>query len=389
MNIGIVSLGAISKDTGGKNYVINFAKAVKKINLLGFIGHQITFYMSKGERFVLEPYLDASMHVVEIPFTSKTSFHKVFGEQVMMPFYEIASPCDVFYFPGNFVTLLAAKPTVVAIRSMLYYHYPEAIDGLRRMIRRTLTPPSAKLSRRIIAPSEDIKNDIVNFVKIPREKISVIHHGVDTEMFQTNYDDGEKQKIFEKFGIRKKFIAYVSALWRYKNQDKLISALNTLTEKFGLDYQLVIVGKGLNMLGGYEAELYALVKKLQLEDRVVFTGQLSHQELKYFYKYAEVFVYPSSIESFGNPLFEAWAAGVPVVCSNVHAFPEMTLDGTCALMVNPLDPEAIAEAVAKIATDERFRNNIVVRGHERIKNFSWEKCVKETLAVLEAAAKNK
>ncbi|RFM25554.1 MAG: glycosyltransferase, partial [Candidatus Thermochlorobacter aerophilum] len=95
---------------------------------------------------------------------------------------------------------------------------------------------------------------------------------------------------------------------------------------------------------------------------MIFTGQLSHAELKYFYKYAEVFAYPSGYESFGNPLFEAWAAGVPVVCANVHSFPEMTQNGKCAVMVNPRNVDELAGALYRVITDSDLKKHLIEAG---------------------------
>lgn len=238
------------------------------------------------------------------------------------------------------------------------------------------------MARAIITPSQDIKNDVVNFVRIRESKIRVVNHGVDTELFQKNYVDSEREAVFKKFGITKKFLLYASALWEYKNQDKLILALKNLLER-GHDLQLVIAGKGINMFEKYEARLHQLVEQNGLKERVIFAGLVPHQELKYLYKYAEAFAYPSSYESFGNPLFEAWAAGVPVVCANVHSFPEMTENGKCAVMINPLNVDEMTDALHRVLTDSTLKQKLIEAGKTRVASFSWEKCVRETLAVIE------
>ncbi|NTV47582.1 MAG: glycosyltransferase family 4 protein, partial [Chlorobiales bacterium] len=252
MKIGIVSLGNVSQDTGGRNYIINLTKALAKANRENNLNHQFTIYLTKGQKFLIKDYLDDHFQVVEIPPASNSSVMKVFGEQVLMPFYLLFSGLDVVYCPGNFSVLLSSKPTVVAIRSMLYYHYPYAIDKSRLFIRKLMTPPSAKLSKAIITPSQDIKNDVINFVGISDKKIHVINHGVDTELFQKNYTEAEREAVFKKYGVTKKFIMYASALWRYKNQDKLILAFENLVKEHGHDMQLVIAGQGINMFEEYQ-----------------------------------------------------------------------------------------------------------------------------------------
>ncbi|MFN3345062.1 MAG: glycosyltransferase family 4 protein [Chloroherpetonaceae bacterium] len=377
-HIGIVLLGNISEDTGGRNYFINFTKALSRSESQ----HRFTMFLNPNQKHVIEPFLSEKLSVVEIPPKSKSSVAKVISEQLIAPFYLAKHEVDVAYFPGNFVSLLSPVPTVVAIRSMLYYHHPQVIDKSRLIVRRLLTPPSAKMARAIITPSQDIKNDVVNFVRIRESKIRVVNHGVDTELFQKNYVESEREAVFKKFGITKKFLLYASALWEYKNQDKLILALKNLLER-GHDLQLVIAGKGINVFEKYEAKLHQLVEQNGLKERVIFAGLVPHQELKYLYKYAEVFAYPSSYESFGNPLFEAWAAGVPVVCANVHSFPEMTENGKCAVMVNPLNVDEITDALHRVLTDSTLKQKLIEAGRTRVASFSWEKCVRETLAVIE------
>jgi glycosyltransferase involved in cell wall biosynthesis len=383
LHIGIVSLGNISEDTGGRNYLVNFTKAIGQLD----VAHRFAVFLSPNQKHLIEKFLTERFSIVEVPPKSDHSAAKVISEQLLLPFYLSRSGVDVAYFPGNFVSLLSPVPTVVAIRSMLYYHYPTAIDKTRLFVRRLLTPPSAQTARAIITPSQDIKKDVINFIGVNERKIQVVNHGVDTEMFQKNYAEQERQAVFEKFGITKKFILYASALWEYKNQDKLILSLKNLIETDGRDLQLVIAGKGINSFEAYEGYLRNLAATLNLNERVIFTGQAPHQELKYLYKYAEVFAYPSGYESFGNPLFEAWAAGVPVVCSNVHSFPEMTLNGKCALMVNPKSVDELTDALRRVLTDAALRERLIHSGLQRVSEFSWQKAARQTLSIIETVSR--
>jgi len=380
-HIGIVSLGNISEDTGGRNYLINFTKALAQSDTQ----HTFTIFLSPHQKHLIERFLSENITVVEVPVGDKSSVAKVISEQVIAPAYLAKEKLDVAYFPGNFLSLSSGVRSVVAIRSMLYYHYPYAIDKTRLWVRKMLTPLSARKARAIITPSEDIKRDVVNFLGIDEKKIHVVHHGVDVETFQKNYVELEREALFKKFGVHLPFIMYASALWEYKNQDKLMLAFEKLWREKGMEMQLVIIGKGIGSSEAYQKRLRDIVRDHHLEGRVIFTGQLSHAELKYFYKYAEVFAYPSGYESFGNPLFEAWAAGVPVVCANVHSFPEMTQNGKCAVMVNPRNVDELAGALYRVITDSDLKKHLIEAGKARVASFSWEKCVRETLTVLSNA----
>lgn len=210
--------------------------------------------------------------------------------------------------------------------------------------------------------------------------MKVIHHGVNVSLFENNYETHEYGQLFEQLGINGPFFLYVSALWEYKNQDKLIRAFDKLIKERAISHQLILVGKGLSTKNSYELYLKKLIQELHLEDRVLMPGFIGHDKLKYLYKQCDVFVFPSSYESFGNPLFEAMSAGAPIVSANVHSFPEMIKDA--GVLVDPLDVDALAEAIYKVSQDRTFKDQIVEAGKKRVKLFSWDKCVNETLIVL-------
>jgi glycosyltransferase involved in cell wall biosynthesis len=110
------------------------------------------------------------------------------------------------------------------------------------------------------------------------------------------------------------------------------------------------------------------------------TGGLPQAELRYLYAHAAAFVFPSSYESFGNPIFEAWASGIPVVTSDVHSFPEIVANA--GLLFDPLDISAMASTIERVLSDGDLRKELVVRGHARVKFFTWERCVARTLSLV-------
>ncbi|KAB2880344.1 glycosyltransferase family 4 protein [bacterium] len=380
MRIGICALGAISQDTGGQTYIINLARTLQEIDR----ENEFYFFVSDAEGDIL-PLKEQNFKKISVPNTSANVFRRLAGEHIKLPSLITKYKIDIMYYPNNFASFYCPVPYAVAIRSMLYYHYPYAIDKTRLRYRKWLTPRSARRAKKIIAPSEDIKKDICNYIKTDPAKVKVIHHGVNTSLFEKEYDEREYAEVFNSLGINAPFFLYVSALWEYKNQDKLILAFKDLVKRYNIPHQLILVGKGLSTKDSYEQRLRNMIKDLKLEKRVIMPGFLGHDKLKYLYKKCEIFVFPSSYESFGNPLFEAMSAGVPIVASNVHSFPEMIKDA--GLLVDPLNVDELAGAISKILQDPSLKRQLIQAGKERVNFFSWIKCVTETLSVLQSTTR--
>jgi glycosyltransferase involved in cell wall biosynthesis len=384
MRIGIASLGRLSDDTGGRNYINNFIRFLPEVN---DAGHEFTLFVSEGESEALRDNAKkAGVTIIEIKNTKRTPLHKVFGEQFLLPNYIRKTKQDVMYFPGNFASTRCPVPYVLNIRAVA--HYYGAMYGVnlpRRTMRKLLMPPSAKRAAAIITPSEDIKRDVFRFTHVSSEKITVIHHGVDVSLFTPKHkQESIGLDILNKHSLTSdKYLLYVSALWRYKNQDKLITAF--AKSDLPKDMKLVLAGKGTGTSDAYINELKALPKQLGIEDRVVFTGPLAQSDLKYLYAHADAFIFPSSYESFGNPLFEAWASRIPVAAANVHSFPEIVADA--GLLFDPMNERDLIKALELIVHDQSLRDRLISRGADRASEFTWQKCLRRTLSLIESVSK--
>jgi glycosyltransferase involved in cell wall biosynthesis len=381
MIIGIAALGRVSEDTGGKNYIIHFIRELERQRT----PHTFFLFVSEGESVALGLKESDALHIVRVPNSRRTPIHKVFGEQVILPRYIAREKIDVMYYPGNFVSLLSKIPSVVNVRSAAHFYGAEyGIRGMRRIIRSLLMPASARKARAVITPSEDIKRDIVRHATIGMEKVHVIPHGVDLSLFDgaQNRIAPEGLDIIKHYDLTSaNYLLYVSALWRYKRQDQLIRAHAELTNRGFPELKLVLAGMGTGVEKKYLEALYALPKQLGTEKLVIFTGGLPQTDLRYLYARARALVFPSSYESFGNPIFEAWASGVPVAVSNVHSFPEIA--GDAALFFDPTDVRDITDKILQLLSDSKLAHKLVERGTERVKAFTWEAAVTRTLSLLE------
>jgi glycosyltransferase involved in cell wall biosynthesis len=180
--------------------------------------------------------------------------------------------------------------------------------------------------------------------------------------------------------LRPGFVLFVSTLKPYKNADKLLRAMAQLRERLGDRKPIVIVGHDPMNLRGH---LQSMAKELGIGPQVRFFGRVKHDRLPFFYAGADLFVFPSSIETFGLPVLEAMACGAPVVGSDRTAVPEVV--GDAGLCVNPDDIPALADAIYKILSNNALRDALRRKGYERVKQFTWERAARATLEVFEEA----
>jgi glycosyltransferase involved in cell wall biosynthesis len=204
----------------------------------------------------------------------------------------------------------------------------------------------------IVTVSAFTASQVEHYLKVPATRIRVIHHGV----IPRPIPDLPREKV----------VLCVGAIQKRKNQALLMRAFRALPE----DWVLVLAGSH-----GYAA-------KMALDganERIQITGYLTEEELAGWYARASIFAFPSLDEGFGMPVLEAMAAGIPVIAGNRSALPEVS--GDAAEMVDPESEEQLAEALCRLAGDEGRRRELIARGFDRARQFTWESAVEKTWAV--------
>lgn len=375
MNIGIDAVGNLSEDTGGKNYLINLIKNLQDID-------KTNFY------FIFINQLDADLFQIYnknfnlIPVSDKrlNFLKKIFIKQFIIPKLVKKLKIDRVYFPDNFGCIFFKISYLLFIQNLIIFYKTREIRGLKKYYRIFLMKLSTKKAKSIIVPSLISKELLIQKFKIIPEKIKVIYHGIDENYFSSNFNEDFEKQVIKKFNLNKKYILYVSALWEYKNHPVLIYAFEKLMKEDNLNLDLVLVGKGAITNRKYLDYLYELPEKLNIKNNVIFTGDVDKEYLKYIYKNAEVFVMPSMCESFGFPVVEAMASGIPVISSDAFALKEVV--GDAGLLIDASDYKNIYKALKKVIFDSKLRNELIYRGKQRVKSFSWGKCASETLSAL-------
>ncbi|OGP12527.1 MAG: hypothetical protein A2052_00015 [Deltaproteobacteria bacterium GWA2_54_12] len=193
-------------------------------------------------------------------------------------------------------------------------------------------------------------------------------------------DTSVLQRVRARYGLPAKFVLFIGSLEPRKNIKGLLRAYSCLPEKMQKEFPMVIAGGR----GWLNSDIPGLVSELGIKDRVHFAGFINDEDLSAVYSMASLFVYPSLYEGFGLPILEAMACGTPVVTSKTSSMPEVA--GDAAALIDPSDADELAFSMRQLLESDAKRAELVIKGFERAKMFSWEKCARETLAVYRRVA---
>lgn len=288
---------------------------------------------------------------------------------------------NVLFMPMHSLPFFRSKKTrtVVTIHDLAFKFFPDhfAKKDLRRL--NFFTDYAVKHADKLIAISNSTKKDILKlYPKISEDKIKVIYHGYDKDLFHSHILPSEIIKTNTQYKIHNtKYIVFVGAIQPRKNIETLLEAFKFLKkeEKFR-DLGLVIAGSP-----GWLAD--EIVKKIKKIPDTVMTGKFETEDLATILAKAEIFVLPSLYEGFGLPILEAMACGVPVIAADNSSLGEVV--GNAGQLFQSKNAKQLAEILQKTLEDENLRNKFRRIGFEWVKNFSWEKCAKETLVWLKDA----
>lgn len=259
------------------------------------------------------------------------------------------------------------------VHDLSYFHFPQYFSRKTRLWHKLL---DAKKALRdfdaIIAVSDFTKRDLIRTFGINPKKITVIHEGVDAD-FCGNMDEKKSSEIRAKHHLPKNYLLFLSTLEPRKNLRRLAEAFKIYKSGHRDDLKLVLVGvTNKKIFSGLD---------IKQDTDMIFTGFVPEDEKPYVFNMAKAFLYPSLFEGFGLPLLEAMKCGTPVITSNTSSMPEICEDA--AIYVNPESPKEIAGAIALIL-QSGTAENLALKMSARVKHFSWEKCARETLALIES-----
>lgn len=294
---------------------------------------------------------------------------------------------DLVHFPHFNVPYFYDGKFVVTIHDLIHQSFSmdrstrtPIVYGLKHLGYKKIFGNALNKSEKVLVPSQYVKSQLMNKWKIDNRKIMITPEGVDTKLYTivNTLSKSQNEDILRKFSIKPPYIFYIGNAHPHKNIEGLIKAFLRLKDS-GLrqndmgDLKLVLSGQD-NFFW----------KKIRKDSRfrgndIVYTGYVTEEELVVLYKNAKAFVMPSFEEGFGLPILEAFALDCPVVSSNAASLPEV--GGNAAIYFNPLDTFDVSSKIDQVLDSEKLRKELIEKGKKRVKQFSWQKMIEQTLEV--------
>ncbi|MBF0539690.1 MAG: glycosyltransferase family 4 protein [Nitrospirae bacterium] len=280
---------------------------------------------------------------------------------------------DVFWGPGFKGVYRASFKSVITVADMAHEYYPQSIPRALAGFLRHRLPRELKRADLIIAISQNTKADIIRFHNIDASKIQVIYPGVGAE-FSPVTDAMTLDLVSRRYGLPQHYILYVGAVQPRKNVESIIMASASLPQT----HKLVIAGG----VQWKSSTIGALIARLGVQDRVVFTGYVQDCDLPALYSMATAFVMPSLYEGFGLPILEAMACATPVVTSNTSSLPEAA--GPAAILINPKSVQELSHAINDIIHNKDLQHELKQRSLAQAALFSWPNSARQMLKAFAA-----
>ena len=266
-----------------------------------------------------------------------------------------------FTFQEAFLTDI---PSIYQPWDLQHLHLPEFFTADQRRWREVAYPLFCERAELVIVASEWAKQDVARRLGIPPSKVAIIEVPPVVRAYPIP-DAATLERIRLQLRLPPRFILYPAQTWPHKNHVRLLEAIALIRDRQGVDIDLVCSG-GQN---AHFAEIERTVRRLGLHDRIRFLGFVEPIEIQSLYRLARCMVFPSLFEGWGLPIVEAFSVGLPVACSNVTSLPAMV--GDAALLFDPRDVDAMADAIAAIWQDEALRATLASRAHRVVGQFDW------------------
>jgi glycosyltransferase involved in cell wall biosynthesis len=284
----------------------------------------------------------------------------------------ILEDTDIFHGTNYTVYPYQNIQKIISIYDLSFIKCPEYIDSVVQQYAKRLTK-CLQWTDAVITISESSKQDIINYLNFPAEKVFVtpLASRYSPEFLNKLNLNQEFQNY--NFDFSKPYLLFVSTIEPRKNIQSIIKAFNWLKQNHKIEHQLVLIGKK----GWKYTPIFEAIQSSNWKNDIHHLNYLSDELVALFYSKADVFVYPSHYEGFGLPVLEAMTLGAPVVASNTSSIPEVA--GDAAILIDPDDFMQIAEALLKVISDSQLRQDLINKGKARASLFSWENTAKQTL----------
>jgi glycosyltransferase involved in cell wall biosynthesis len=351
-------------------------------------GNEYYVLVSGANRHLFESAAP-NVRLVEAGASNERRLSRILSEQCIIPRLLRLHRIDVFFTSSGGGTAPVWIPSgtklVLAVYATQQLRRDLRVGFLRSIYRRWLAIPSLKRAARVIVNSQTCLDEICTQVDV-RDKATVIHHGIDRRRYHDGPLDETEQGRLRTYGLNTPFILFLSTIYYYKNVHTLVEAFGRLVAQTGLPHELVLVGRLDSNSpdgGDYCTLLRKIARQHGVEERVRFIGPVPAEDLRAFYKMADVYVQPSFYETFGKTVVEAFCCGCPVIGSNTAATPEII--GDAGMLFDPHKPAELVERLHRLLTDESLRRALIARGRLRTENFTVEREIDQFIRVFRLA----
>lgn len=286
---------------------------------------------------------------------------------------------DVTFVPAHTLPLWFPGPAVVTIHDLGYVYFPNAHAGFDRRYLEWSTRHSARRAKRIIADSLATVHDLAAHYNVSENRISLVYPGADETLARVE-DPSTLAAVRARYGLPPRFLLFVGTLQPRKNIARIVQGYAAWRSHHPDRADVALV------LAGQQGWLYD-PRWTEGVEGVIMPGYVAENDMAALYSAASALVFPTLYEGFGFPVLEAMQCGTPVITSNSSSLPEVA--GDASLLIDPRDIPAIAEAIERIMSDDVLRSDLVTRGYEHARRFTWERAAEQTLLTLETAATSK
>jgi len=308
------------------------------------------------------------------------NIEKVVWEQLTGPAAARKAEVDILHVPYFAPPLFPRTPTVVTIHDVIPFHLPLYSAGARIKAYMRLAARAAHRASLVITVSQHARQDIIDTLKLPAERVRVIYPAVSEELRPVT-DAAVLAAACARYGVDERYIFYLGGLDQRKNVSQLVRAFARLYHRLGdPKLQLFISGNPDKQHGPLFPDPRAVAAELGVTDQVIYRF-VEEEDKPAIYSAASLFVFPAIYEGFGLPPLEAMSCGAPVICSNRTSLPEVV--GDAAISLDPDDTDALAEAMYNVLTNSALEAELRVRSLRQAAQFSWRKMARETIDTYE------
>lgn len=363
MRIGIDARLVFYSKAGIGQYIIHLTRALA--NLETPDDHFVLLQSRKDKTKIIENY-SFSRASLWTP-----SHHRL--EQPALRVETSRKGLDLLHSPDFIPPFRRNYKSVITVHDLAFLLYPQFMTAEAARYYGQIDH-AVRNTDHIIAVSKATKQDLISYLGVPSEKITVIYEG--SNPAYKRIDRQEARAFCEKrWGLDANFIFLISTIEPRKNVPTLLRAYKLLRNDYKRREKLVLAGSK----GWLFEEVDETIKSLKLEEDVILIGRVQDISVNYLYNAASMLVFPSFYEGFGLPPLEAMTCGTPVIVSKIKVMPEVV--GDAALLIDPHDEADLAIAMHRLLTDAHLRAELIDKGLKRAAKFSWEQAARETLAV--------